>query len=132
MHNTHSPSPAGGRAETGHEIPRGRIILSGWALAVLIVLVFAGLRYRSAVFTQGGEPARQEEAATAGQPAQLSEPRLLMDEPKAWQQQVAIEKAQTEEYAWMDKPAGVVRIPVDRAIELVAERGLPARRVAQP
>lgn len=30
-------------------------------------------------------------------------------------------------YAWVDRDAGMVRIPVDRAIELLAERGLPVR-----
>lgn len=28
-------------------------------------------------------------------------------------------------YDWVDQKAGVVRIPIDRAIDLVAERGLP-------
>lgn len=28
-------------------------------------------------------------------------------------------------YGWVDRGAGIVRIPVDRAIDLVAERGLP-------
>ena len=32
-----------------------------------------------------------------------------------------------ERYAWLDKNAGTVRIPVSRAIELLAERGLPHR-----
>ena len=30
-------------------------------------------------------------------------------------------------YAWVDQPKGVVRIPVDRAIEVLAQRGLPTR-----
>src|SRR5664280_30666 len=32
-------------------------------------------------------------------------------------------------YAWVDAPKGVVRIPVDRAIEVLAKRGLPSRSV---
>lgn len=28
-------------------------------------------------------------------------------------------------YGWVDKSQGVVRIPIDRALDLVAERGLP-------
>jgi hypothetical protein len=31
-------------------------------------------------------------------------------------------------YAWIDRDAGIVRIPIERALELVAERGLPVRR----
>jgi hypothetical protein len=36
-------------------------------------------------------------------------------------------------YRWVDKTAGVVAIPIERAIELLAERGLPSRpRPAAP
>jgi hypothetical protein len=31
-------------------------------------------------------------------------------------------------YGWTDKMAGVVRIPIDRAIELELQRGLPVRK----
>jgi hypothetical protein len=30
-------------------------------------------------------------------------------------------------YHWVDKEAGVVGIPVDRAMQILAEKGLPAR-----
>jgi hypothetical protein len=30
-------------------------------------------------------------------------------------------------YGWVDQPKGVVRIPIDRAIDVLAQRGLPAR-----
>ena len=30
-------------------------------------------------------------------------------------------------YGWVDQQAGVVRIPIDRAMELLAQRGLPTR-----
>ncbi len=30
-------------------------------------------------------------------------------------------------YGWVDKGAGIARIPIDRAIELVAQQGLPHR-----
>jgi hypothetical protein len=30
-------------------------------------------------------------------------------------------------YGWVDKQAGVARIPIDRAMELLAQRGLPTR-----
>jgi len=31
-----------------------------------------------------------------------------------------------ERYAWVDKQNGIAQIPIERAIELVAEHGLPA------
>jgi hypothetical protein len=33
-------------------------------------------------------------------------------------------------YAWVDQPKGIVRIPIDQAIDLLAKRGLPSIRQA--
>jgi len=38
----------------------------------------------------------------------------------------AAEDAALHSYGWVDRRAGIVRIPIDRAMELVAKRGLPA------
>ena len=38
------------------------------------------------------------------------------------------ERRLLETYEWVDRNAGVVRIPVDRAIEVLAEKGLPYRK----
>ena len=38
----------------------------------------------------------------------------------------AKEDAKLHGYAWVDKDAGVVRIPIERAMEMIAERGLMA------
>ena len=35
-----------------------------------------------------------------------------------------------EHYQWVDKNAGTVRIPIERAIEILAEKGLPHRAAA--
>jgi hypothetical protein len=35
------------------------------------------------------------------------------------------QEATLREYGWVDRKAGVVRLPIDRAIDLVAERGVP-------
>jgi hypothetical protein len=34
-------------------------------------------------------------------------------------------------YSWVDKPGGAVRIPIERAMELIAQRGLPVAPQAQ-
>jgi hypothetical protein len=35
-------------------------------------------------------------------------------------------------YGWIDKTAGVVRIPIDEAIRLTVQRGLPVRQEKEP
>ena len=34
-------------------------------------------------------------------------------------------------YGWVDRNAGVVRIPIDEAMKLAIQRGLPARAVSK-
>lgn len=43
----------------------------------------------------------------------------------------ASEDAQLNSYGWVDKEAGIVRLPIERAIELALERGLPASSQSQ-
>ena len=43
----------------------------------------------------------------------------------------ATEQARLEEYVWVDRDAGLVRIPIERAMEIVAERGLPVSEEGQ-
>ena len=37
----------------------------------------------------------------------------------------AQEQTELNTYGWVDKSAGVVRIPIERAMQLLVERGLP-------
>jgi hypothetical protein len=39
----------------------------------------------------------------------------------------AEEAGALQSYAWVDRDGGVVRIPIERAMALLAERGLPAQ-----
>jgi hypothetical protein len=71
-----------------------------------------------------------EEAETAEQTTDrlidtFPKPRLQPDEYRDY----AVYRRQVDEqmnsYTWIDKNAGKVRIPLSRAIDLLAERGLP-------
>jgi hypothetical protein len=54
-------------------------------------------------------------------------PRLQTSPPADLQQLLEAENAKLTSYGWIDKSAGVIRIPIDRAMDLLAQRGLPAR-----
>lgn len=60
------------------------------------------------------------------------QPGLLVNEPAALGVFRAREETSLKSYGWIDKANGVVRIPIDRAKALIAERGLPVRSTAQP
>lgn len=57
------------------------------------------------------------------------EPRLLTNEPGNLRDFRATEAQKLEHYGYVDQAAGTVHIPIDRAKDLLIERGLPARRV---
>ena len=59
------------------------------------------------------------------------EPRLQISPQQDMRQMRAAEMAALHSYGWVDRQAGIVRIPIERAIELLAERGLPARLESQ-
>ena len=56
------------------------------------------------------------------------EPRIEEHPAIASQQLQAKEDQVRSTYGWTDKKAGVVRIPIDRAMELQLMRGFPTRK----
>jgi len=55
-------------------------------------------------------------------------PRLQVTPVHDLESQRTREQELLGKYVWIDKPSGMVRIPIERAMDLVAERGLPARK----
>jgi hypothetical protein len=60
------------------------------------------------------------------------EPRLQVQAPKELKTLQTAEQEILTSYAWVNKEAGIARVPVDRAMRLVLERGLPVLRPAAP
>jgi hypothetical protein len=105
------------------------IALVGLALALGVVLFgLAGwllLRYYDAREARRSPPPNPI-AATLGEPTPPA-PRL-QDQPLLDLQRLrAEEDAALHGYAWVDRSAGRVRIPIERAMELVAARGGASR-----
>jgi hypothetical protein len=42
------------------------------------------------------------------------------------QDMLQAENAQLHSYGWIDRAAGMVRMPIDRAMEVVVQQGLPS------
>jgi hypothetical protein len=55
------------------------------------------------------------------------EPRLQPDERAQLRVLRAYEKEQLDSYGWVKKSSGIVHIPIERAMALTVERGLPTR-----
>jgi hypothetical protein len=96
------------------------------AVAVAVhVLIFGLFRYfDSREGVQG--PLAYPLAASQG-PREPPEPRLQTDPRQDLADMRAREDEQLQSYGWVDKNAGIVRIPIDAAMKLTLERGLPVR-----
>jgi len=55
------------------------------------------------------------------------DPRLETDERNQLNKETAREEGVLYSYGWVDEKAGRVRIPIERAMDLIVQRGLPVR-----
>lgn len=94
------------------------------AMAILIHLAVAGLF----VLFKKEHPSPEAPSRIAMQPKPLAAvPRLQVNPVEDLEQFRRAEETKLDSYGWVDKQAGIVRIPIKRAMQLIAERGLPAR-----
>jgi hypothetical protein len=99
----------------------------GAVVAVVVWLLFGYLTRREDI-TSG---ARAYPLA-AGQEERLPpEPRLQTNPKQDLKDLRAAEDDTLNNYRWVDRNAGVVRIPIDEAMRLTLQRGLPARQLPQ-
>ena len=104
-------------------------------LAISAIVIHAGLWLAFAMFVQQREATAEAEfplATTTTQPRLPAEPRLQRSPANEMYDFRVKEDAVLGSYGWIDKNAGTVRIPIDQAMRLTLERGLPSRAVEGP
>ncbi len=96
-------------------------------VVALVALTFLGVIILAHVL-------KSEDVARDPAPSPLVEARQPPPRPRAALQAdptadmekfLAQEKAVLDSYAWVDQAGGIARIPVSRAIDILAEKGLP-------
>jgi hypothetical protein len=80
---------------------------------------------------QGANKTQVEQAQYESRVERFPQPRLQTDDTRDMQMLREQEDLQLDNYMWVDQNAGKVVIPIDRAIELTAQRGLPTTPNAQ-
>jgi len=58
------------------------------------------------------------------------EPRLEVNERTELSGAILQQEERLNSYGWVDEKSGVVHIPIERAMQLIAQRGLPTRSTA--
>jgi hypothetical protein len=125
------PSSSADRADNpGYETEdvKGRgIIISGGVLIIIMVitmlLISSLTGYLEGLAEQGDEPLSP---LIESQPTPVG--ARLQQSPPADMKAFRVEQQEVlQSYQWVDKSNGVVRIPIERAMQLTIERGLPVR-----
>jgi hypothetical protein len=118
----------------GHETDTGDVRVIGLTafglaigIAIVLLLVYAIFEYLV------HHPMLISPANPLGETSQQQfppQPRIEEYPAVELKQLHSREESILSTYGWTDKKAGVVRIPIDRAMELQLDRGFPTRREA--
>jgi hypothetical protein len=112
----------------GHEVDRPSLrpaTIGGAAFVGLMVIAFV-LSY----FLEIGLQKRDESQSPPANPLAVElgrqlppEPRLQVNPGRDLMEHRRVEQEILDGYAWVDKKAGIVRIPIEQAMDVLAKRG---------
>lgn len=93
-----------------------------WIIVVLVYFVFAFLAYYRAVVSPPALPLAGELRSAPPAPRIQATPRVDLQHLRAY------EDSELHKYAWVDRQKGIVTIPIERAMQIIAERGIPPQK----
>ena len=135
LHDTHpAPEPEPAPKFEGRDVnvwAIGRFAIGLTLLCVVCLALVLGLFKYFETIT-GGTKTRVTGGIGVDASKLPPEPRLEVTPITDLEAMRAAEDQVLNSYAWIDKAHGVVRIPIDLAIDLLAQRGLPARQQNGP
>lgn len=120
---------------SGHEHSEANLKLIVYAAFGLAITVGIVMLLMWGVFNllKKDEQSHQQNMSPLAAPFQVPpEPRL---QEKPWEELPALRASEDKVlngYTWQDQKAGTVRIPIDKAMDIVAQRGFPAPAAAAP
>ncbi len=130
-------TPTRENREVGYETRDANVrdlVLFSIGLAIVVaaaLLLMRGVFHYFAATQNLGPPASPFEDVRTLPP----QPRLQVVPRQDLQQLRSAEDDKLKGYGWVDRNTGTVRIPIDRAMDLLIQRGLPVRsssRVGEP
>jgi hypothetical protein len=100
------------------------VIAGTWIIISVIFFCFIAFKHYRAVVSPPRLPAEAHGAMRPPEPRLQSSPRLDL---KAFRER---ENWELTHYHWVDKAQGIVGIPIEQAIQIVAARGIPPAKSA--
>jgi hypothetical protein len=110
------------------------VVLTGVGVVVFMyiasMIVYLPFKYFSREHAKESPPPLPISAQSVHGVYLPPEPRLQQDDHRDLQEYMAAQNAKLNSYGWVDKQQGVVSIPIDRAMDLIARRGIPPQKAA--
>jgi hypothetical protein len=97
------------------------VLIGTWLIVVLVYPYFAYLQRERAVASPPPTAAARNGNPVPPEPRIQANPIQDLEGFRKW------EDSQLHDYHWVDRSRGVVSIPIDEAIRMVARRGIPAQ-----
>lgn len=123
------PAPQGGIDNSDVNFKGVVLFLVGLAIMGVIIHFLIGAMFRN--LTEQAQR-QDQKILRAGPVPAVTASRSYFPEPREQfsphldlQALRASEEAELDSYGWVDKKAGVIRIPIERALELISQRGMP-------
>ena len=101
-----------------------------FGIGIVVAIALAAVVTALIIYTRAAQHVRRELPVPrlAKEREMNPQPRLDVDAPRQRREMRAGEDALLNSYGWVDKNSGIVRIPIDRAMDILASQGLPARK----
>jgi hypothetical protein len=126
--HSHAGAPHDSTQREESDIDIGGIFKFALGLTVAAAVVHVVIWFMFVWFQAAAAGADVANPLRVGQDVRVPpEPRLQVEPRQDLLNYREREAALLDGYRWVDKNAGVVRIPIDEAMKRVVERGLPAR-----
>ena len=110
---------------SGHEpIGVNARAIAWWGLALVVLIAVSLALLAGLLKLRGSVEARDVPRVAEPRRGPLVEPSLDPAQRQNLRQLRAVQQTWLDSYGWIDHEAGIVHIPVDRAMEMMAEEGL--------
>ncbi|HUY12384.1 MAG TPA: hypothetical protein VMX16_01985 [Terriglobia bacterium] len=122
-----------GAAAVGHETRDAdvnKLAIFGLVLAAMILFGFV---VTEALFRYSIHAGNEHRHTSPFENARQipPKPHLLVSDPADYQHYMEHQTEMLNSYGWVDPQQGTVRIPIDRAMHLLLQKGLPTRQPGQ-
>jgi len=128
---TSAKSAPHGGYERSDASPRGLLYFALLMAAILAAASFS-LIWLFKYFQKAGNPGSFVAAPFATERPMPPPPRIQPNPSADLREYYLTQERLLNSYGWIDRQNGIVRLPIDRAMELLLERGLPTRPASTP